>query len=319
MEGAMKWVKRGRVFDPSRDRRRWYTTFGQAPATLILEDRVRVYFSARPDPDVNGQFVSYTGFLDLDRDDPTIILDVSEKPILDLGDIGMFDEFGIYPTSVIAEGDQLRAYYGGWTRCTSVPFNVAIGLAESTDGGQTFSRVGKGPVVSYSPDEPFVISGPKIRRFGGLWVLYYIAGRQWVLDNGRPEPVYKIRMAVSDDGINWAKENRDLIAPVLGELEAQASPDVQYFDGLYHMFFCYRHGTDYRNGERGYRIGYAFSGDGFNWERSDDQAGITVSDEGWDAEMVCYPHVFALDGKIFMLYIGNGVGREGFGLAERVE
>ena len=314
----MQWVKHGRVFNPSVDRRPWYSTFGQAPATLILEDRVRVYFSARPQPDAHGQFVSYTGFLDLDREDLTAIRHISENPILDLGGIGAFDEFGIYPTSVIEDGDRLRAYYGGWTRCVSVPFNVAIGLAESMDGGQTFQRVGKGPVLSYSPEEPFVISGPKIRRFGEQWLLYYIAGRQWVLDNGHPEPVYKIRMAVSDDGIHWVKENRDLIEPRLGELEAQASPDVQNFDGSYHMFFCYRHGTDYRNGERGYRIGYAFSSNGFEWQRADDQAGITVSDEGWDSEMVCYPHVFALDDRIYMLYIGNGVGREGFGLAELV-
>ena len=45
----MQWVKHGRVFNPSVDRRPWYSTFGQAPATLILEDRVRVYFSAQPD------------------------------------------------------------------------------------------------------------------------------------------------------------------------------------------------------------------------------------------------------------------------------
>jgi hypothetical protein len=32
--------------------------------------------------------------------------------------------------------------------------------------------------------------------------------------------------------------------------------------------------------------------------------------------MVAYPHVFALDGRTWMLYLGNQVGRYGFGLAE---
>jgi hypothetical protein len=41
-----------------------------------------------------------------------------------------------------------------------------------------------------------------------------------------------------------------------------------------------------------------------------------VSEEGWDAEMISYPHVFELDGKIYMFYLGNQVGREGFGMAE---
>ena len=31
--------------------------------------------------------------------------------------------------------------------------------------------------------------------------------------------------------------------------------------------------------------------------------------------MQSYPHVFELDGRIYMAYLGNQVGREGFGLA----
>jgi predicted GH43/DUF377 family glycosyl hydrolase len=85
------------------------------------------------------------------------------------------------------------------------------------------------------------------------------------------------------------------------------------------MFFCYRYSTDYRGKERGYRIGYASSSDLLNWEREDEKAGITVSDEGWDSEMVSYPHVFELDGEIYMLYLGNQVGRNGFGLAKLIK
>ena len=65
----------------------------------------------------------------------------------------------------------------------------------------TSASSGRGPVLPYSPDEPFVLSGPKIRRFDGHWYLWYIAGRKWKLVDGRPEPVYKIRMATSADGI----------------------------------------------------------------------------------------------------------------------
>ncbi len=31
--------------------------------------------------------------------------------------------------------------------------------------------------------------------------------------------------------------------------------------------------------------------------------------------MISYPHVFELDGETYMLYLGNQVGREGFGIA----
>jgi sucrose-6-phosphate hydrolase SacC (GH32 family) len=232
-----------------------------------------------------------------------------------LGGLGEFDEFGTYPVSVIRYGDEVRAYYAGWTRCESVPFNVAIGIAASIDGGATFTKLGPGPVLSYSPDEPFVLSGPKIRRFNDTWYLWYIAGRKWKVVDGRAEPVYKIRMAISSDGIHWSKINKDLIESRIEEDEAQASPDVFYANGKYHMFFCYRYSSHYRGKENGYRIGYASSTDLIDWARDDAKAGIDVSEEGWDAEMISYPHVFEVDGKTYLAYLGNQVGRYGFGIA----
>jgi len=122
-------------------------------------------------------------------------------------------------------------------------------------------------------------------------------------------------MASSPDGIHWSKTNRDLIESRIEEDEAQASPDVFYSNGRYHMFFSYRYSAGFRGRERGYRIGYASSEDLSRWVRDDSKAGLDVSDAGWDSEMVSYPHVFALDERIYMAYLGNQVGRHGFGLA----
>lgn len=312
-----KWKKQGRIFNPLEVKDRYFIKeFAQAPATLLFDDFVRVYFSCRPASDDKGQYVSYSTYLDLDRHNLFSILHIGEEPILKLGGLGTFDEFGTYPVSVIRRDEEIWAYYAGWTRCMSVPFNVAIGVARSSNEGKTFTKFGEGPILSYSINEPFILSGPKIRFFNNKYYLFYIAGRKWVLDNGKPEPVYKIRLAISSDGLNWNKVDKDLILSKVEENEAQASPDVFYWNGKYHMFFCYRFSKGYRSKEKGYRIGYASSKDLINWDRQDEQAGITVSDEGWDSEMVSYPHVFELDGKLYMMYLGNGVGRNGFGLAE---
>ncbi|WP_298922051.1 glycosylase [uncultured Roseobacter sp.] len=313
---TFEWEKMGKVFDPKNTQDRpWLQEFAQAPATLMFDNFVRVYFSCRPPADASGQYVSYSAYVDLDRTDLTRVLHVAEQPILSLGALGTFDEFGTYPVSIIRHGDKIRAYYAGWTRCASVPFNVAIGCAESDDDGKTFKRLGPGPVIPYSLDEPFVMSGPKIRKFGDTWHLFYIAGKSWKMVQGRPEPVYRIRMASSPDGIVWTKLGKDLIETVVEEDEAQASPDVFRANGQYHMFFCYRYSEGYRSHEKGYRIGYAFSNDLVTWTRDDARIGITVSATGWDSEMVSYPHVFSLDGSVYMAYLGNGVGREGFGMA----
>ena len=312
----MKWKKLGRIFNPVDipDRPEWMFEYAQAPATLVMDDVVRVYFSCRPPRDANGQFVSYTAFVDLDRRDLSRIVRVAEKPVLELGTLGTFDEFGTYPMSVIRHDDEIWAYYAGWTRTESVPFNVGIGFARSTDGGITFHKDGEGPLLEYSPDEPFAMSGPKVRHFDGRYHLFYIAGDQWILNNGRPEISHKIRTATSADGLSWTKQHRSIIPDAWGENESQASPDVFYADGRYHMFFCGWVPRDFRL-TRSRKIGYAWSDDLVTWTRDDASVGIDVSDDGFDNEMVAYPHVFELDGETYMLYLGNEVGRYGFGLA----
>ena len=109
--------------------------FAQAPDSLLLDDAVRIYFSCRPASDAQGNYVSYSGWVELDRSDLTRVLRVAEQPVLPLGGPGEFDQYGTYPISVARDGARVVAYYGGWTRCVSVPFDVAIGLASSADGG----------------------------------------------------------------------------------------------------------------------------------------------------------------------------------------
>ena len=313
---SFHWEKLGKVFDPTTvTGRPWLKEFAQAPATLVFDDFVRVYFSCRPPPDEAGQYVSYTAFVDLDRVDLRHIVRVAEAPIMGLGGRGAFDEFGVYPVSVIRDGDRVLAYYGGWTRCVSVPFTVAIGIAESRDQGVSFSRLGTGPLLASNPHDPYVLSGPKVRRFEGRWYLWYVAGTAWLENDGRPEAVYKIRMATSPDGLNWSRTGRDLLESRLDADECQASPDVFFHQGRYHMLFCYKHALDFRNNARGYRIGHAVSDDLLTWQRDDAQAGLEVSASGWDDQSVAYPHVLQLDGGTYLFYLGNQFGRYGFGLA----
>src|SRR6185436_15043611 len=103
-----RWKKLGKVFDPTKiEGPEWMKEFAQAPSVLTFDDFIRVYFSCRPLPDKNGQYVSYTGFVDLDRNNLFDVVNISERPILDLGATGTFDEFGIYPVSVIRKGDEI--------------------------------------------------------------------------------------------------------------------------------------------------------------------------------------------------------------------
>ncbi|WP_071467516.1 glycosylase [Polynucleobacter asymbioticus] len=311
-----KWEKLGKIFDP-RDLKNesWMQEFAQSPSVLIYDRHVRVYFCSRPAPSPDGQYQSFISYIDLDRKNLLTVVGICKEPVLRLGGCGTFDEFGTNPVSVIRHEDEVRAYYAGWSRCESVPFNGSIGLAISRDNGTSFSRLGDGPILSFSPDEPFLIGSPRVRKYDNMWYLWYVAGREWLRTEGRPEPIYKIRMATSIDGINWTKLGKDLLKSRLGINECQACADVTFRDGKYHMFFSYRHSHNYKSKEGGYRIGYASSVDMTSWDRCDEIAGMNVSKSGWDSQMVNYPHLFELDGETYMIYQGNEMGRAGIGLA----
>ena len=309
------WEKLGQVFSPGDSHSPlWMVEYAQAPNALVLEDRIRIYFTSRPPRDPDGQYVSRVGFVDVDRNNPCKILNVSAEPVIELGGPGNFDEHGTYPFSVVRVKDQVTAIYAGWSRCSSVPFDVSLGLARADVNDLNFEKVGVGPVLTKSQFEPFIISSPKIRYFKDRFFLFYIAGSRWISQQN-PDPVYSIRMAVSQDGENWHKFNKSIISNVLGELEAQASPDVFYFNGLYHMLFCYRYGTEFRGKSRGYRIGYAYSEDLMHWTRNDSMSNLSASSSGWDSEDISYPNVVQVGEKVYCFYLGNQVGRTGFGVA----
>lgn len=315
-----KWKKLGKIFDPYENKNEsWMETYAQAPCPIIFDKYVRIYFTSRAKADDNGQFVSRLGYIDVEKNNLFNIINISEEPILPLGEKGTFDEFGTYPVSLIKEKNEIKAYYAGWTRCETVPFNAAIGLGISKDGGSNFEKMGHGPVLSYSFDEPFVLGSPRIKKFKDTFFLWYSSGKEWKETNTIPQPVYKIRLATSKDGLLWSKYGKDIIPNILEEDECQASAEVFYLNNKYHMLFSYRHNLDYREENRGYKIGYASSEDLFTWKRNDSFAGIKKSEFGWDSESVSYPSIFEIKEDVYMLYQGNEMGKYGFGLAKLIK
>lgn len=313
----MEWKKLGKIFNPTEHKLvNNCFEFAQAPQVLAFDDFVRIYFSTR-EKDKTGKYLSHVSFVDMDKDFKKII-NISTNTVIKLGNLGCFDEHGIFPLNILRDKEKIFGYIGGWSRRVSVPLDGSIGLGISNDDGLTFKRIGDGPVLTSSLHEPFMVGDPFVKKFNNTYHMWYIYGIRWIahLPDKEPQRVYKIGHAISKDSISWKKECKQLITDKLNSDECQALPSVVYHKNRYHMFFCYRQATDFRkNRERSYRIGYAYSEDLHNWIRDDMNAGIDVSKNGWDCDMLCYPHVFHCDGKIYMLYNGNEFGRFGFGLA----
>lgn len=313
----MIWEKLGKIFDPTEHKLlNECREYAQSPQALVFNDFVRIYFSTRQKDLRNGKFLSHISFVDIDKTFKNI-LRVSTDTIIELGKLGCFDEHGIFPMNVMRYGDKIYAYTCGWNRKVSVSVDTSIGFAVSTDNGLTFKKLGDGPILTSSLHEPFLVGDPFVNRFEDRFHMWYIYGTHWnqYSTMATPDRVYKISHAVSEDGLSWLKDDRQIIEEKFLD-ECQALPTVIRFKDRYHMFFCYRQSSDFRNNRnRSYRIGYAHSADLMNWIRNDSIVGIDVTEGAWDSDMLCYPHVFESDGVIYMLYNGNEFGRFGFGLA----
>lgn len=317
----MRWRRLGKIFDPTGHQLpAGCAGFAQSPQALVFEDFVRIYFSTRSIDQQNQKFRSHVAFVDMTKDFSTV-LQVSKNEAIQLGELGAFDEHGIFPMNVLRHGGAIYAYTCGWSRRISVSVETAIGFAISRDDGLTFEKHGAGPVMASSLHEPCLVGDGFAKIVEGVFHMWYIFGTGWkrYSEQDAPDRTYKIGHATSIDGLRWEKQEALRIIPdLLGEDESQALPTVIQVGTRFHMYFCYRHSYDFRkNPSRGYRIGHAWSDDLQTWVRGEDPLPRGGTGD-WDSEMHCYPHVFEMDGKVLLLYNGNQFGRFGFGVAELV-
>lgn len=293
------------IFKPPEDLD-WIVTHAQNPfPEKVGEDLYKIHFAGR---DKLNQ--ARGGYVIIDINEPEKTQYITEKPTLDLGELGCFDDCGVMPSCIVNHKGLQYMYYTGWTQTTTVPFLFFIGLAISKDGGRTFERFSKAPVLGRDFHDPYLTASPWVIIEKERWKMWYVSCTGWEIEPNNPKPkhYYHIRYAESKDGINWKTEGVVCIDYNKDEY-AIARPIVYKEDGIYKMWYCYRGGVDT------YRAGYAESKDGIDWERKDSEVGIDVSESGWDSEMICYPCVFEHKGKKYMLYNGNGYGKTGIGLA----
>jgi hypothetical protein len=307
----MKWEKKGLIYHPTSNDD-WMVSHAQLPTVDKVRDEVlRIYFGTR---DALNRTV--TTYLEVEASNPEKILYLHPKPVLNLGELGCFDDSGAMASWIVNHGGMKYLFYIGWNVGVSVSYRNSIGLAISDDGGQTFTRLFKGPIVDRTKTEPHFCGASCVMIENNTWRMWYLSAIKWTMVNNKPEPVYHIKYAESSDGYNWERTGIvciDLKSPEEGGI---TRPCVIQEDGVYKMWYSYRGVRDYRaNKNFSYRIGYAESRDGLVWERKDHLSGIDISEAGWDSEMVTYAQVYEHRGEKYMIYNGNGFGKSGFGYA----
>jgi len=274
----------------------WMASHAAYPVPLLLPDgRLRVLFNARDD--LNR---GHGAWIDLDPANPLRILGVCDRPSLEPGVVGAFDDRGVSFGSTLMLGDELLLYYMGWNKSADVPFRNAIGGAVSRDWGTSFERRFTGPLVDRSRFDPFTISYPFVERGinGQPWRMIYGTSRAG--GTREDDMLHALTEAHSVDGIDWTPTGRDVVPLDDGEY-GLSRPWIANDT----MFFSIR--------RRQYTIGAARRSSNGTWRRI--SGDVLGAGDGWDGQATCYPAVISVADHHYLFYCGNGYGQTGFGVA----
>jgi len=296
---SVNWVRRGRLFEPAQQAP-WIGTHAALPVVDEGANPLRLYFTSR-----DAERRSRIGGAKLGRD-PIAIGPVDQNPLLTPGALGAFDDAGVTSSCVVRHNSRIYLFYTGWSLGVTVPFYLQIGVAVSGDG-VTFRRLSLAPLLDRNPVDPYLTASPWVLIEGSTWRMWYVSGTGWERIGGEVRHRYHIKYAESQDGVQWRRTGLVAVDYASRDEYAFGRPCVLHDAGRYKMWYSSR--------GKAYRIGYAESSDGLTWTRRDDEGGLTPSSRGWDSDMTAYPAVFRHDGKLHMLYNGNGYGLSGIGLA----
>jgi hypothetical protein len=303
----MQWKKLGLIFSPD-SKISWTQSHAMIPTPLRINNEIIRVFLTFCDEFGIGR----PGFIDVLTSDPSKVVNFSKEPLLQRGAPGTFDENGVLVCSVVHKDTKnMLMYYVGFELGTQIRYRLLTGLALSQDNGNSFKKYGKVPVLERSNEELYFRCGPFCIYEEQKFKLWYVAGSDWTIINGKSMPIYDIRYLESDNGINWPDKGKVIIDITDEDEHGFGRPYViKKPDGGYRMFFSIR-----KKSLAAYRLGYAESNDGINWVRMDKKLNLDVSEQGFDSEAIMYAAPIEINNKLYVFYNGNDFGRDGVALA----
>jgi hypothetical protein len=306
----MKWRKLGVVWN-TPGHAWWSRTHAMGPTPHLRDDGTIRVFLTTLDEQGRGRPM----YVDVSAADPTRVLKVSDHFLMDVGRPGTFDDNGLMPISFVPWRGALRMYYAGFELCTHIRYRIFSGVAESHDGGETFTRLQETPVLDRSPGELYFRGGPFALADEGRIRLWYVGGSEWTELNGKPMPIYDLRYLESADGLAWGDAGTLSMAVTGDDEHGFGRPwVVRRGPSDWQLFYSIR-----RRSLAAYRLGYAESSDGIHWIRKDDAMGLDVSPGAFDSDAIMYSAIVDVGGRRYCFYNGNGFGATGFGVAELLD
>ena len=186
---------------------------------------------------------------------------------------------------------------------TSVTDNKLVLSRAESKNGIVWSNIIEG-IVGPSEngwDKIGVETASVLKDPGGKYRMYYSSSFK---DNDD----FAIGLALSDEGISWEKYSSKPVFEErndweVGDASGVAEPSVIYDkeDSLYKMWY---NGLGEKDGKLAFRIGYATSRDGIEWNRNSEPV-LDIGKEGeWDDVLVSHQNVVKANNGYHMFYFG---------------
>lgn len=302
----MSFEKLGLVYNAHDHVQPWAKNSALTPTPILHPDGFIRVFAGFRDP----KGISRLGFVDVDPDDPRRIIAVSQRPVLDIGRPGCFDDNGVILGDVVMHDGLLHLFYVGFQLVAKAKFLAFSGLAVSEDGGNSFRRISEAPILDRGPCQTTIGAIHSAHFEHGLWRLWYARGDDWEIINGIPYPRYDICHVTTSNLLEIPRQGTPCV-PVTPPEYRIGRPRV-YRDRDQYVLY-YTKGTT--SGD--YFPGKAYSSDGLHWERKDNDFELALSPKGWDSQHLCYPAFLQVSDREYVFYNGNNMGVDGFGVAVR--
>jgi hypothetical protein len=297
----MKWLKLGQIYHVSSHYPETISHASNPLAVHLGGDIFRIFYSGR-----NKDNKSSISFVDIDILKKQIVYD-PKKAIFRFGKPDSFYSHGVSIGNLYEEKGHKYILFMGWQIRNNEHWRGDIGKLELIDN-KKLKLCSETPFMTIDAEDPISLSYPWVVYTERGYKMWYGSTKNWTSENKEMIHVLKYATFTEGGGI----EKKGIAIPYkLGVAQAFSRPTVIIDKEGYHMWYSYRDGMGTK-----YRIGYSKSSDGIAWENKLDEVGISVSETGWDSDMICYPFIFDHDGERYMLYNGNDYGKMGFGLAK---
>jgi predicted GH43/DUF377 family glycosyl hydrolase len=304
----MKFLKRGLILKPQDVGIECSRLMCPTPI-LVNEDKLRLYLGFC---DNNG--ISRPGYVELNANNPSEVTTIKVDPLLNLGPNGTFDDNGVCPTCILKLNEEVLYYYFAFQRLVNIPFYMFTGLATSRTLDSQWNRFSNVPILDRTNEESLMRSGAYVIQDNNSFKIYYPCGYEFINVGGKLVHRYQIHFAESNDPKKWPEKGTPVIRFKNDDEYGFGRPYVFKNKDTYIMLYSIR------SKSLGYRLGYAESKNGINWERIDKMDGLDVGYLGeWDSEMLCYSSLITTANNTYLFYNGNSLGSTGFGYAELVE